>query len=116
MYLTNTVQTEMLFYFYPQRLSDNETMAAQVKAHAEQRVAAMFDIIEAELAGHAGPYLLGERYSIVDPYLLMLARWTRMMQQPARDRHNVGRFLTIMAARPAVQRAFAAEGIDAPFF
>jgi glutathione S-transferase len=76
----------------------------------------MFDIIEAALAQHGGPYLLGERYRIVDPYLLMLARWTRMMQQPARQRPNLGRLLETLAARPAVQRAFAAEDIDAPFF
>jgi glutathione S-transferase len=116
MYLTNTIQAELLYYFYPQRLSADEAAAAQVKTHAEQRVGAMFDIIEAALAQHGGPYLLGERYRIVDPYLLMLARWTRMMQQPARQRPNLGRLLETLAARPAVQRAFAAEDIDAPFF
>jgi glutathione S-transferase len=37
MYLTNTIQAELLYYFYPQRLSADEAAAAQVKTHAEQR-------------------------------------------------------------------------------
>lgn len=115
-YLTNTVQAELLCYFYPERLTDDALAAAQVKAHAEARVGAMFDLIEATLAAHGGPYLLGQHYSAVDPYLLMLARWTRMMAYPAAKRPYLGRYLETTATRPAVQRAFAAEGIAAPFY
>ena len=74
-YLTNTLQAELLTYFYPDRLTDDDAAAAQVKAHAESRVGAMLDLIENTLAA-GGPYLLGAHYSTVDPYLLMLARWT----------------------------------------
>ena len=116
MYLTNTVQAEMLFYFYPERLADDAAAVAQVKAHAERRVGDMLDLIEAELAAGAGPYLLGAHYRAVDPYLLMLCRWTRNMGHPARARPRLGRFLDTMMARPATQRAFAAEGIAAPFY
>ncbi|EGF32953.1 Glutathione S-transferase [Oxalobacteraceae bacterium IMCC9480] len=114
MHLTNTVQAEMITYFYPERLVDDATAAAQVKAHAEARLARMFDLMDAELAAN-GPYLLGAQYSIVDPYLFMLSRWSRMMARPARERGALGRYLAMMAQRPAVQRAFAAEGIAAPF-
>lgn len=115
-YLTNTVQAELLTYFYPERLTGDAAAAAQVKAHAEARVGAMFDLIETALAASDGPYLLGTRYSAVDPYLLMLARWTRLMEHPARNRRHLGRYLETIAARPAVQRAFAAEGLAVPFF
>lgn len=114
MYLTNTVQAEMLLYFYPERLSDDEAMAARVKHHAEARLAEMFDYLEQTLQAN-GPFLLGERFTALDPYLFMLARWSRMMARPARSRPALARFLASMAARPAVQRAFAAEGIDAPY-
>ncbi|GAA4027604.1 glutathione S-transferase family protein [Actimicrobium antarcticum] len=114
MHLTNTVQAEMITYFYPERMVDDAAAGAQVKAHAEARLAQMFDLIDAELAG-GGPYLLGAQFSVVDPYLFMLARWSRMMVRPARNRPALGQYLERMAARPAVVRAFAAEGIAAPF-
>lgn len=116
MYLTNTVQAEMLFYFYPERLADDAAAAAQVKAHAERRVGDMMDLIEAALAAGTGPYLLGAHYRAVDAYLLMLCRWTRNMGHPARARPHLGRFLDTVMARPATQRAFAAEGIAEPFY
>lgn len=113
-YLTNTLQAELITYFYPERLADDSAATAQVKAHAEARVGTMLDLIEQTLADHGKPYLLGERYSAVDPYLLMLSRWTRMMENPARNRLHLGRFLQRMLARPAIQRTFAQEGLGDP--
>lgn len=115
MYLTNTLQAELLTYFYPDRLTDDAAAASQVKSHAESRVGAMLDLIESTLAA-GGPYLLGEHYSAVDPYLLMLARWTRLMRRPARQRPHLARYLDLIVSRPAVQRAFASEGLTTPLF
>jgi glutathione S-transferase len=115
-YLTNTLQAELLLYFYPERLADDAAAAAQIKTHAESRVGDMLDLIEAALAAGTGPFLLGAHYSAVDPYLLMLCRWTRGMRNPARNRPHLGAFLDTVMARPATQRAFAAEGIAAPFY
>ena len=113
-YLTNTVQAELILYFYPERLADDAAAAAQIKTHAESRVGDMLDLIEAKLAAGTGPFLLGAQYRAVDPYLLMLCRWTRGIHNPARNRSHLGRFLDTVMARPATQRAFAAEGIAAP--
>lgn len=117
MYLTNTLQAELLIYFYPHRLTGgDEAMAAVVKREAEQRVAGMIDILDAELARSRGPWLLGEQYTIVDPYLLMLSRWTRMMARPARELPSLRDFLGAMTARPAVQRAFEMEELAQPWY
>jgi glutathione S-transferase len=115
-YLTNTLQAELMLYFYPERLADDAAAAAQIKTHAESRVGGMLDFIEATLAAATGPFLLGAQFRAVDPYLLMLCRWTRGMHNPARKRPHLGRFLDTVMARPATQRAFAAEGITAPFY
>lgn len=117
-YLTNTLQAELITYFYPDRLTGDEAAAAQVKAHAQERISGaggMLDIIENQLT-QSGAWLLGARYSAADPYLMMLARWTRGMAHPARDRSHLGRFLEAMAARPAVQRAFEQEGLKPPLY
>ena len=112
-YLTNTVQAEMIVYFYPERWS--ETASADVKRHAEAHLDGMFDQIEKDLAA-AGPYLLGNRFSAADLFLTMLSRWSRGFTRPARTRPALARLLERVAARPAVQRAFAGEGITAPFY
>jgi glutathione S-transferase len=115
-YLTNTLQAELLTYFYPERLADDAAATVQVKAHAEARIGAMLDLIDAALAEHGGDWLLGADFSAADLYLLMLCRWTRMMQYPARARPHLGPYLARVAARPAVQRAFAQEGLQAPLY
>jgi glutathione S-transferase len=114
-HLTNTVQAELLIYFYPERLTDSAASAAEVKAHAETRVGEMLDRIEAAL-GAGRPYLLGARFSAADLYLLMLARWTRGMASPARNRPAIRRLLETLIERPAIRRVFAVEGIAPPLF
>jgi glutathione S-transferase len=112
-HLTNTVQAELMVYFYPERLIDGTAGATAVKAHAEARIGVMFDRIEASLAA-GGPYLLGADFSAADLYLLMLAGWRRGMTNPASNRPTLRRLLDRLAERPAVKRVFATEGIAAP--
>jgi glutathione S-transferase len=114
-HLTNTVQATLLHYFYPDRLASSAATAAEVKSHAEAQIGEMFDRIEAALAA-GGPYLLGPRFSAADLYFLMLARWTRGMTNPARNRPATRRLLDRLIERPAVKRAFATEGVAAPLF
>ena len=113
---TNTPQAMLMHFFYPDRLVDggNAGGAAQVKAHAEAQIGGMLDLLDRELARHRGPWLLGDAYSAVDPYVLMLSRWTRSFARPARSLPNLGPYLQRVLARPAVQRAFAAEKLAPP--
>ena len=118
MYLATTLQTELITYFYPERLADDAAGTAQVKRHAEERVGGMLDILEAELAGNGngGAFLAGDAYSLADIYLMMLCRWTRGMGRPAAARPHLARHIDRVAARPAIRRSFAAEGIEPPYF
>ena len=122
MWLTNTLQATLIVYFYPERWVDggNIAAAAQVKAHAESKVGRLLDQLDAELARqqqtHAAPWLLGARYSAVDIYTLMLCRWTRNFDSMrANARPHLGPYLQRIFARPAVQAAFVAEGLGAPW-
>jgi glutathione S-transferase len=114
-HLTNTVQAELVTYFYPERMADDATAVAQVKAHAEARIGAMLDRIEASLAA-SGPYLLGDSFSAADLYLFMPGRWTRGFANPARNRPALRRLLDRVVERPAVQRVLQTEELAAPFF
>ncbi len=117
-WLSSTVQPMMTPYFYPDRMvvPGNADGAAQVKAAAEARIASLVDQLDAELARHGGPWLLGVRYSAVDPYAFMLCRWTRHRQRPARTLPHVGPYLQRVLARPAVREVFAAEKLPEPWF
>lgn len=113
-YLTNTVQADMLVYFYPERHAEGEAAQATVRTMAEERLFGQFALLDRELGGNL--WFLGERYSAVDPYLFMLARWTRFMAKPARTLPNLGPYLGRVLARPAVQAVFAAEGLSDPYY
>lgn len=117
-WLSATMQATLIHYFYPERLVDegNADGAAQVKRHCHQRVLGHLQQLDAQLAVHGGPWLLGERFSLVDVYAFMLCRWTRNFpSQPARSWAHLAPWLQRVIARPAVQQAFEAEGLQPPW-
>ena len=113
-WLTNSLQATLILYFYPERWADTPEAVAQVRAHAEARVGTLLDQIEAELARHGGPWLLGETFSAVDLYALMVCRWTRGFARPARSLPRLGPYLQRLLARPAVQRVLDREALAQP--
>lgn len=117
MWFTNTLQATLIAYFYPERWVDagNASGAAQVKAHAEARIATLLDQLEHQLGASGGPWLLGEHYTVLDPYALMLCRWTRGFAAPARQRPVLGGYLQRVLERPAIQRALKTEGLAHPW-
>jgi len=117
MWLTNTLQPMLLNYFFPDRLvaEGNAEGAAQVKQRAEARAGELQALLGTEFARHGGPWLLGERYSALDPFAFMLCRWTRSFAEPARSRPQLAEFLQRMLARPALQRVLATEQLPQPW-
>ena len=77
--------------------------AAQVKAHAEARIGGMLDQLDAQLASHGREWLLGAAYTAVDPFAMLLCRWTRGFARPARSLPHLGPYLQRVLARPAVR-------------
>lgn len=115
LYLANTIHAEMMAYYYPERYTNDPHGADGVKSAVEGRIIAMFATVDDHLS-HAGPYLMGAQYTLVDGYLLMLARWARHMKTPPRQMTHVARTLDLVAARPAVQRALKTEGLASPIY
>jgi glutathione S-transferase len=116
-WMSNSLQTSIITYYYNERWVDagNAEGAAQVKAHAQARIVGLLQQIDDQLAAHGGPWLLGETYSAVDPYALMLCRWTRgFSDRPARSFAHIGPYLQRVLARPAVQQTVAAEQLPEP--
>ncbi len=117
-WLCSSPQAMMKHYFYGDRLVNDgdKSAAAQVKAHAQAQVGDMLQLLDAQLAASGGPWLLGAAYSAVDPYTLMLCRWTRGFDdKPAREYPHIAPYLQRVLERPAVQRVFAAEALPKPW-
>lgn len=108
-YLTNTVQEAYMQYFHADYYG-SPAAHADIKATAETRLQPMFRILDDALA--PGPYLLGQRFSAADIFLIMMARWSRNMTKPAITYPNIKRCVDLVVARPAIQRAYKAEGLS----
>lgn len=112
-HLTNTPQAEYRAWYYPEEHVAEPGAAPSVKAAAGKRLEAMFARIAAQLDGRE--WLLASGFSAADLFLFMLVRWGRGMKPPPRDVAPLGAHAARVLARPAVQRALAAERIGAPF-
>jgi glutathione S-transferase len=112
-HLTNTPQAEYRAWFYPWEHVADPAAADAVKQASSERLGRMFEVIASQLGD--GPWLLGQRFSAADLFLLMLVRWGRAMPRPPRDLPQLASHAQRVLARPAVQATFAAEGLVEPF-
>ena len=138
LWLSNTFQPDIMMYFYPERyvISSDPQVVKEVSQQAEARIGGHLAQLDSELARVArvtqavkhpvvqpgkesnasGPWLLGTQFSILDPYLFTLCRWTRnFTARPARSYPQLGPYLQRMLARPSVQRVLATEQLAEPF-
>lgn len=115
-FLTNTIQPEILLYMYADRHTTEPKGVPAIKAKSAERLNAMFAICETRLAGD-GPWLLGDTFSAADLYLLMMVRFARRTPEPPATRHGaLADHAARVASRPAVIRAFEAEGLERPWY
>ena len=75
------------------------------RARAKSRLQWM----DAQLAGKS--YLMGDEFSIADPYLFTISRWTRLTGVDTTEMKNLQAFAARMAARPSVLAAMKAEDL-----
>jgi glutathione S-transferase len=87
--------------------ADDQASIAAMKKKVPLSVGDCFDLIEREML--AGPWVMGERYTIGDPYLFTLAQW---LDGDGVDRARfpkLAEHTRRIKERPAVQRALAGE-------
>jgi glutathione S-transferase len=106
-FMTNTVQTAMLRFFYPERYGDGN-----VAALAAAEAGRWFDLLDRELEDRE--WLAGDHRTAADLYLFMLTRWARRLEPPAWDRPNLRAHFLRTLALPGVQRMVAEQGLDLP--
>ncbi len=88
-----------------------------VAATAKLTCRELWQAVERKIAEGQGPWAIGSRYTVADPYLLVYWTWGRgpvLGFDMARDFPHWTEHARRLAARPAVQKAFAAEGLKLP--
>lgn len=107
-YLANSLQPLFRQWFYP---ADHLPAAADaIKDAARVGIEKCWSHIDAHLAAH-GPHMLGEQFSVVDLYALMLMRWSRNMPRPATEWPQLAALATRLKARPSWTQACESEGL-----
>ena len=89
------------------RWADDPAAIEAMKKKVPETMAACFDLIETKMM--KGPWVMGDTYTICDPYLFTIAGWLE------NDSVDIARFPKVkahrhrMAERPAVGKVLAAE-------
>ena len=85
------------------------TTPAEYKTIAIEKLNSRLKWIDGELAGKQ--YLMGDTYSVADPYLFTVTNWAPRAGVDISGLANIAAFRTRVAARPAVQAAMKNEGL-----
>ena len=106
-YLCATVHVAHAHIRRGERWADDPAAIAEMKRKAPEVVAACFRMMEEEM--FAGPWVLGDEYSVADPYLFTITQWLPIHGLEASSYPKISRHMERMLERPAVQAAIEAE-------
>lgn len=106
-YLCSTVHVAHAHKWRGYRWADDAAAQEAMKRKVPQNIAECYTLIEREML--KGPWVMGEAYTVADPYLFTVARWLKA------DDADIARFPKVrdlvrrMPERPAVKRALSGE-------
>lgn len=87
----------------------NPATPEEYKVMAKKMLLSRLKWVDGELAGKL--YLMGDAFSVADPYLFTVTNWAPRVGVDLSDFSNIAIFRERMLARPAVQTAMRHEGL-----
>lgn len=109
-YLCSTLHVAHAHRMRGYRWADEPSSFADMQRKVPQSVGACFALIESEML--AGPWVMGETYSIADPYLFTIAQWMEADGVDPARYPKVAEHRARMRERPNVKAAMAAEAAN----
>ena len=106
-YLCSTVHVAHAHRMRGNRWADDPTAIAEMQRKVPQSVGACFELIEREMLRE--PWVMGEAYTICDPYLSTLSDWLEGDGVDLKRLPKVMAHHRRMSERPAVRKAVAQE-------
>ena len=106
-YLCSTVHINHAHKMRGARWATEESSFADMKRMIPKTVGASFALIEQKM--FRGPWVMGEQYTICDPYLFTIAQWLEGDAVDINATPKVAEHFKRMADRPAVRKVIEAE-------
>lgn len=108
-WLADTVHPAFAHFYRPERYVSEASCIAAVKEGGRVQFGECLREIDSLVAGRR--WAIGERFSVVDAYLLVFYRWGSRSGLAVRDLTDYTALAERVLARPAVKRVMADEGI-----
>ena len=106
-YLCSTLHVAHAHRMRGHRWADDPAAIAEMQRKVPQSVGVCYDAIERDML--VGPWVMGETYSVCDPYLFTLAQW---LEDDGVDPARIPKVIDHrrrLSERPGVRRAIAEE-------
>lgn len=87
----------------------NAATPADYKVIVVDKLMSRLKWVDEQLAGKQ--YLMGDTFSVADPYLFTVTNWPAVLKLDISGFANIAAFRARMAVRPSVQAAMKAEGL-----
>ncbi|MBP1848707.1 glutathione binding-like protein [Rhizobium halophytocola] len=106
-FVASDLHPTLIEYIYPRTAKTKEGREV-ARALYEKRVARRLKVLEAWLTDK--PFILGDRFSVIDGYALVVLNWAEPAALSLEAYPNIQAYMTRIEARPAVRRVREAEG------
>jgi len=106
-YLCSTVHVAHAHSRRGERWADDPAAIAEMKRKAPEVMDACFRLMETDMV--AGPWVMGDAYSVADPYLFTITQWLPAHGLDSARYPTIHNHAQNMLERRAVQAAIAAE-------
>jgi glutathione S-transferase len=106
-YLSNTVHPAFTHIVRPGRFATDESAQENVKATGRENAWKLLQELDGLLNGQQ--WVLGSRYSVADPYTLVIYGWGKHNRMPVEELKNYTVFEDRMLQRPAVRTVLESE-------
>jgi glutathione S-transferase len=108
----SSVHPAFIGFYRPQRFTDNPEVHAALAKDCRARFFELLQHVDLRLS--EGGFVLGDRYSLCDPYAALFFMWGRYFQIPVEKLARYAAVFDRTIERPAWKRAFAREGLRIP--
>jgi glutathione S-transferase len=110
MYLTNTLQAELMIYCYPQKHTTDIKATNGILEAQEARLTDMLELLDRELAHKK--FLIGDTITACDYFLFMLAIWADEFKRPPLSFNHLGNYLCRLAQRDEIVKVCETEQLN----
>lgn len=108
-YLASTVHVAHAHRVRGERWVDDEAAIKAMQAKVPQNMSDCFRLIETQM--FQGPWVMGEEYTICDPYLFSISTWLEGDSVDLQEFPQLAEHHRRMRSRPAVERVLPLHGL-----